>query len=102
MPRRKRSSIEEKFPGCEDAFIKIAEYIAQQKEKGNLSLSSFLQDMINAIAEAERKIYLKEHPENSANGFYGRNLLLSIGDLNIKVPRVRIGNTFRPSLGLRG
>jgi len=98
MPRRKRSSIEEKFPGCEDAFIKIAEYIAQQKEKGNLSLSSFLQDMINAIAEAERKIYLKEHPDNSANGFYGRNLLLSIGDLNIKVPRVRIGNTFRPSL----
>ena len=54
--------------------------------------------MINAIIEVERELYLEQHPENSANGFYNRNLLLTMGNLEIKVPRVRIGNSFHPSL----
>ena len=95
MPRKK--SLREKYPNY-DALRQIAEYIREQKETGNFSLSSFLQDMINAIIEVERELYLEQHPENSANGFYNRNLLLTMGNLEIKVPRVRIGNSFRPSL----
>jgi len=95
MPRKK--SLREKYPNY-DALRQIAEYIKEQKETGNFSLSSFLQDMINAIIEVERELYLEQHPENSANGFYNRNLLLTMGNLEIKVPRVRIGNSFHPSL----
>jgi len=45
--------------------------------------------MINAIIEVERELYLEQHPENSANGFYNRNLLLTTGNLEIKVPKIR-------------
>ncbi|HCZ06703.1 MAG TPA: hypothetical protein DHV12_06180, partial [Thermotogae bacterium] len=95
MPRRK--SLKERYPFY-DALIQIAQYVREKKEEGNFSLASFLQDMINAIAEAEREVYLREHPENSANGFYDRNLHLTMGNLEIKVPRVRIGGSFRPAL----
>ena len=79
-----------------DMFIKLAQYIMEKKESGNLSLTSVLQEFINTALEAERRLYLQQHPDNSANGFYGRNL--SAGNLNIKVPRVRIGGSFRPAL----
>ena len=95
MPRRK--SLKERYPFY-DALIQIAQYVREKKEEGNFSLASFLQDMINAIAEAEREVYLREHPENSANGFYDRNLHLTMGNLEIKVPGVRIGGYFRPAL----
>ena len=46
----------------------------------------------------ERELFLKSHLENSSNGFYHRNLYLSFGNLNLKIPRVRFGNSFRPSI----
>ena len=55
------------------------------------ALSYILQTLINAIMEKERDIFLKEHPENSANGFYQRKLYLSFDNLDLKVPRVRFG-----------
>ena len=62
------------------------------------ALSYILQTLINAIMEKERDIFLKEHPENSANGFYRRKLYLSFDNLDLKVPRVRFGNSFRPAI----
>ena len=47
--------------------------------------------------EKEREYYL-ENVEDSANGFYNRTLTMAIGKLNLKVPRVRSGNEFRPAL----
>ena len=46
----------------------------------------------------EREAFLKNHPDNKSNGFYPRNLSLSFANLNLKVPRVRFGNSFRPAL----
>ncbi|KAA0257178.1 hypothetical protein FHQ18_11470 [Deferribacter autotrophicus] len=46
----------------------------------------------------EREEYLKKNPFDLANGFYNRKLNIKYGELDIKVPRVRFGNTFRPSL----
>jgi len=46
----------------------------------------------------KREEYLKKNSFDFANGFYNRKLNIKFGELDIKVPRVRIGKTFRPSL----
>ena len=45
------------------------------------------------LATIEQKIlYLEEHPETKANGFYTRRLATKYGEIeNLKVPRVRDG-----------
>ena len=51
------------------------------------------------LATIEQKIlYLEEHPETKANGFYTRRLATKYGEIeNLKVPRVRDG-TFKPRI----
>ncbi|MCD6449574.1 MAG: IS256 family transposase, partial [Thermotogaceae bacterium] len=63
-----------------------------------IAISEVFKDVLNALLLSERDIYLLNNDDNSANGFYDRDLTLSFGKLNIKVPRVRIGNTFKPAL----
>ena len=63
-----------------------------------IAISEVFKDVLNALLLSERDIYLLNNDDNSANGFYDRNLILSFGKLNIKVPRVRIGNTFKSAL----
>ena len=63
-----------------------------------IAISEIFEDVLNALLLSERDIYLLNNDDNSANGFYDRDLTLSFGKLNIKVPRVRIGNTFKPAL----
>jgi putative transposase len=41
---------------------------------------------------------LQENKYEEANGFYSRSLRLAIGKLDLKIPRIRIGNNFRPAL----
>jgi len=57
-----------------------------------------LQELLNALMVAERDLYLSIATDNQANGFYDRTLNLTMGELDLKVPRVRVGNSFRPSL----
>ena len=80
----------------EDMVKHIQESVETQGIKP--ALSYVLQSLINAIMEKEREIFLNKHPENSANGFYRRKLCLSFDNLDIKVPRVRFGNSFRPAI----
>ncbi len=87
------------YPFPEDWLEEIVKSIQQQKAQGlKPILSHLLQSLLNSIMLKEWELFLKSHPENSSNGFYHRNLYLSFGNLNLKVPRVRIGNSFCPSI----
>ena len=46
----------------------------------------------------ERDRYLQLNGEEKANGFYPRNLHLTLGKLNLRVPRIRYGKAFRPAI----
>ena len=87
------------YPFPEDWLEEIVKSIQQQKAQGLKPILSYLlQSLLNSIMLKERELFLKSHPENSSNGFYHRNLYLSFGNLNLKIPRVRFGNSFRPSI----
>ena len=95
MPRRKI----EPYPILNEWLEEIVKNLWENKTKGTKPvLSQLLQSLINAIMLKERELFLKNHPENSANGFYNRNLYLSFGNLNLKIPRVRIGHSFRATI----
>jgi len=80
-------------------MIELAKQYKERQEKGEpISLLTLLQDMLNSFFKAQRELFLMENPDNSANGFYERDLHLSMGKIRLKVPRVRFGNTFRPAL----
>ena len=67
------------------------------REGEKIGLSSILEDVMSAIMRKEREYFLQQVPD-APNGFYSRMLQLAIGKLNLKVPRVRISNAFRPAL----
>jgi transposase-like protein len=62
-------------------------------------LLTLFTELLNSALLKERSSFLQKSPdpENKANGFYQRELLTSIGKLNLKVPRDRKG-LFRSSL----
>ena len=71
-----------------------------QKEGGKApSMTFLLEAVINRFMQRERELYLAS-VEDSANGFYSRNLQLAIGKLHLVVPRVRSSGSsnFRPIL----
>ena len=54
--------------------------------------------LANLLMDLERSIFLRNSDpasDNKANGYYERNLACSLGNLNLKVPRDRLGD-FRP------
>lgn len=79
----------------QEFLSKIDEYL-EKGEKPNLSY--LLEEILNYIMRKEREEYLKKNSFDFANEFYNRKLNIKFGELDIKVPRVRIGKTFRPSL----
>jgi len=82
------------------AVEKLAEELAVQLSAGgNPGMSGILESVVNALMKNDRANYLAQTPGDDGNGFYERLLPLSIGKLNLKVPRVRIGgNVFRPAI----
>ena len=92
MAKRKESELEK-------LAMQFAEYLQKEKEQGkSLPLSMIIQEIFNAIMKYERQIYLNQDIDNYANGYYDRTLGLTFGKLNLKIPRVRYGNKFYPSL----
>ena len=87
MERKKKERTE-----VEKNLRAAAHYCLQRMQKGEKI------NILNAFMVAERDLYLSLSSENSANGFYNRKLKLTIGDLDLKIPRVRIGRSFKPSL----
>lgn len=61
-------------------------------------LSQLLQSLIKAIMLKERELFFKNHPENSANGFYHCNLYLSFGNLDLKQTQSLLGPKGRGAL----
>ena len=62
------------------------------------SLAFLLESLLNEIMLRERDRHLELSPGERANGFYERNLHLTLGKLRLKVPQVRSGKTFRPAI----
>jgi len=61
-------------------------------------VKEMVKEFIETLAVEERELYLEEHPETKANGFYTRRLATKYGEIeNLKVPRVRDG-TFKPRI----
>jgi len=94
MARKKRE-----LSPVEKNLQAVAQHYLERMQNGEkITVTTILEELLSALMLAERSLFLKLHPENQANGFYSRILNLTLGQLNLKVPRVRIGNTFRPSL----
>ncbi len=101
--RRKKTSAGQREGKRLDAEMselidQAAEGYAKRMRGGEkIGLSSVLEDVVSAIMKKEREYFLQEVPD-TPNGFYSRMLQLAIGKLDLKVPRVRISNAFRPAL----
>jgi len=82
-----------------DLLEKAAEGYARRIREGEkVGIPTILEDFISAIMRKEREFFLQDVSGDDANGFYSRTLQLALGKLNLKVPRVRLGNNFRPVL----
>ena len=57
-----------------------------------------MESLLNEIMRRERERFLSLYPTEQANGFYPRSLHLTLGKLELKVPRVRYGKGFRPAI----
>ena len=78
---------------------KAAEGYAKRIHDGeNIGVSDIISDVMSDIIKKEREFFLQENKYEEANGFYSRSLQLAIGKLDLKIPRIRIGNNFRPAL----
>ena len=79
---------------------KAAEGYAKRIHDGEkIGISDIISDVMSAIMKKEREFFLlQENKYEEANGFYSRSLQLAIGKLDLKIPRIRIGNNFRPAL----
>ena len=65
-------------------------------EKLLTDVKNFIKEELEDLMRAERQVYLQEHPENKANGFYERRLLTKFGEIeDLKVPRTRQAS-FKP------
>lgn len=62
------------------------------------SLTILMEGILNYLMQKEREFYLQRNPEVYANGTYKRTLTAHFGQLHLRIPRVRISNTFRPAL----
>ncbi|MBC7099752.1 transposase, partial [Candidatus Bipolaricaulota bacterium] len=82
-----------------DWLDQLVDEIQARKEAGELpSLAFLLESLLNEIMRRERDRFLSLNQGEQANGFYQRNLHLTLGKLSLKVPRVRYGNAFRPAI----
>lgn len=100
LGQRERPRPKSKLDDEMKAFLeRAAEGYAKRMHQGEkIGVDTILEDFLSAIMKKEREFFLQEVPQDQANGFYSRTLQLAIGKLNLKVPRVRLGNFFRPGL----
>lgn len=60
-------------------------------------INLIVSEVINSIMKSERDIYLNNHQEDNANGYYDRSLNIKSDKIDLNVPRSRDGD-FRPSI----
>jgi transposase-like protein len=100
--RRRKAQQQQVRAGANQApewVDKMVDEIYEHLEQGQYpSLSFVLESVLNKLMERERQRFLEFVEGNPSNGFYERQLHLSLGRLKLKVPRVRCGRAFRPVL----
>ena len=95
MARRKR----EEYTLYKHLKALTHRYVQRMQQGDNITIISLLEELLNSLMLAQRKLYFSLDTDNYANGFYDRDLKLTMG--NLKVPIVRFGDSFRPSFCLR-
>ncbi len=64
-------------------------------------VKEMVKEFIETLAVEERELYLEEHPETKANGFYTRRLATKYGEIeNLKAPRTE-KDTFKLHISLK-
>lgn len=91
--RRRNENREPDF--VDDVLAKIRETQARGEHYG---ITMLMQDLMNELMMRDRDDVVKQFPELQGNGYYKRKLNLTLGDLNLKIPRIRMGSTYRPSI----
>jgi transposase-like protein len=63
-----------------------------------VGITDLVEDLINELMKSDRDNLLGDSLNLRANGFYKSFLKLMLGDLNLKIPRIRSGSNFRPAI----
>jgi transposase-like protein len=72
-----------------------------QSGLGDFSVRELLGALLSCLIYAERGAYLQDAPQDKANGYYPRSLLLGSVPVELDVPRTRSGQFRPPSLPAR-
>ena len=89
-----------KEPEAGDQWLdRLVDEMYQRMERGERpSLTHLLEELLHRLMERERQRFLEMSKGEQAHGFYQRKLYLTLGQLDLKVPRVRRGGAFRPAI----
>ncbi|GBD12380.1 hypothetical protein HRbin24_00387 [bacterium HR24] len=94
MPRRRKEA-----EAGQEWRDRLVDEMYERMERGERpSLSHLLEGLLHRLMERERRRFLEMGKGEQANGFYQRKLYLTLGQLDLKVPRVRRGGAFRPAI----
>lgn len=96
MKRQRQSANHEEAKDFVEQMVDDVYSRMAQGEKP--SFAFLLERLLNEFMVRERDRHLRFNPEEKANGFYPRSLHLTLGKLNLHVPRVRNGKGFRPAI----
>jgi transposase-like protein len=78
---------------------RLGDEMYQRTDRGERpSLTHLLEELLHRLMQRERRRFLEMSNEERAGGFYQRKLYLTLGQLDLKVPRVRRGGAFRPGI----
>lgn len=72
-----------------------------QSGLGDFSVRELLGALLSCLIHAERGAYLQDAPQDKANGYYPRSLLVGSVPIELDVPRTRSGQFRPPSLPAR-
>lgn len=87
MPRRRKEA-----EASDQWLDRLVEEMYERMERGERpSLSHLLEELLHRLMERKKQRFLEMSKGEQANGFYQRKLYLTLGQLDLKVPRVRRG-----------
>ncbi len=93
---RRRRALSDREPDFLDEMLH--KVYSGQADGKRVGITDLIQDLVNELMKRDRDNLLGDALNLSANGFYKRDLKLTLGDLNLKIPRIRSGSQFRPAI----
>jgi len=95
--RERRRTMEKRDPRLEATYQMAQEILENLDHLSQASHKEKLRTIMEIIMRAERNLFLAQHPEDRANGYYQRSLNTASGPVPLSVPRDRAGQ-FRPQV----